>query len=116
MRVRTGPLDRQRVLGDQPFEPQPAAIEARRDRAAVELGGVNLGPAELDESGGAGCAGGKGDRGVGSEGLVAGGEIQPDVVMLDRDQGGSLACLAARQIVVYRPTLGAALPAQQQRS
>jgi hypothetical protein len=36
--------------------------------------------------------------------------------MLDGDQGGSLACLAARQVVVYRPTLGAALPAQQQRS
>ena len=114
MGVGAGRPDGQRVVGDQPFQLQPSTLDVWIQRAAVELDGMNR-PGELDEGAAAWRAAVKGDCGVGAERLVPGREIQPDVVVLDGDQAGSLARLAARQVVVYRPTLGAALSAEQQR-
>jgi hypothetical protein len=87
-------------VSDQPFQLQPSALEVRIQGAAIELDGLNR-PGELDECAAAWRAAVKGDRGVGAERLVPGREIQPDVVVLDGDQTGSLARLAARQVVVY---------------
>jgi hypothetical protein len=64
---------------------------------------------ELDEGAAPGLAAAEGDGGLRPEGLVAGGEVQVDVVVLDGDEGGALARLLAGQVVVDVPgVLGAA--------
>jgi hypothetical protein len=55
---------------------------------------------ELDEGAAPGLAAAEGDGGLSLEGLVAGGEVQVDVVVLDRDEARALARLLAGQVVV----------------
>jgi hypothetical protein len=55
---------------------------------------------ELDEGASPGLAAGEGDGGFRLEGLVAGGEVQVDVVVVDRDESRALARLVAGQVVV----------------
>jgi hypothetical protein len=55
---------------------------------------------ELDEGAAPGLAAAEGDSGLSLEGLVAGGEVQVDVVVLDRDEARALARLLAGQVVV----------------
>ena len=81
----------------------------RRQSATVELGQVYRRPRELDERAGARLAAVKGDCRLRFERLVAGREVEPDVVVLDRDYLGPLARFAAGQVVVDVPgVLGAA--------
>jgi hypothetical protein len=55
---------------------------------------------ELDERASPGLAAGERNRGLRFEGLVAGGEVQADVVVLDGDEARALARLLAGQVVV----------------
>jgi hypothetical protein len=55
---------------------------------------------ELDEGASPGLAAAEADGGFRLERLVAGGEIQVDVVVLDRDEARALARLLAGQVVV----------------
>jgi predicted nucleic acid-binding protein len=55
---------------------------------------------ELDEGASPGLAAAERDGGLGFESLVAGGEVQVDVVVLDGDEARALARLLAGQVVV----------------
>jgi hypothetical protein len=55
---------------------------------------------ELDEGAAPGLAAAEGDGGFRPEGFVAGGEVQVNVVVLDRDEARALARLLAGQVVV----------------
>jgi sporulation-control protein spo0M len=64
---------------------------------------------ELDEGASPGLAAAEGDGGLRLESLVAGGEVQVDVVVLDGDEARALARLLAGQVVVdVTSVLGAA--------
>jgi len=64
---------------------------------------------ELDEGASPGLAAAERDGGLRLEGLIAGGEVQADVVVLDRDEARALARLLAGQVVVdVASVLGAA--------
>ncbi len=97
-RIRAGSLDRQGVFGRQLVEPQPAAFDVGQ-RAFVEEAREN-GAFELDERAGAGRATSKVDGGLDVECLVVTSEVQPTLVVIDRDERGSLMRLAARQVVM----------------
>jgi hypothetical protein len=58
---------------------------------------------ELDEGAAPGLAAVELDGGFRLERLVAGGEVQVDVVVLDRDEARALARLLAGQVVVDVP-------------
>ena len=98
--ARIGPaaLDRQRVLGLQRVEPHPAGLEAR-ERVAVELRGKNR-AIELDERARARLATSKSHRRRNFERQVATGEVEPHIVVIDRDDGRPLTRLTARQVVM----------------
>jgi hypothetical protein len=70
---------------------------------------MNRRAVELDEGAAPGLAAAERDGGLRLEGLVAGGEVQVDVVVLDGDEARALARLLAGQVVVdVASVLGAA--------
>src|ERR1700687_1417207 len=100
VRIRAGRPDGHGVLGVQSVQPQPAIFRDCRQVPTVELGGEYRGTAELDEGSASGRAARKRDRRAGFESLVARGEVEAHVVVIDRDEPGSLARLGAREVVM----------------
>jgi hypothetical protein len=82
--ARVGPCrpDRDRVLGGESVELEAAALESCRELTAVELGDVNSRTLEFDEGGGPRLPTRERDGGRRLERLVAGGEVQANVVVV----------------------------------
>jgi hypothetical protein len=98
--VAGGGGDLQPVLGRQPVELDAAAVEgARRQRAAVELRPLDRGSDELDEGGCARLGAPEGDLGRRGERFGAGRQVEPDVVVEIRQEGGAAPRLLASQVV-----------------
>jgi len=98
--VARGGRHLQAVFGREPFELDPAAVEgARGQRTAVELRPLDGGADELDERGRARLGAPERDLGRRGERLRAGRQVESDVVVEIRQEGGAAPRLLASQVV-----------------